>query len=102
MLGRILLILGALLVLHAAFSSYEYLSHLKNSGRLEGSLPYDIMLEAYIALFIGILGASLSAPTLKQITWASEMQTRSIDEMDARAGFANYLNRGRSIFKVSQ
>ncbi|KAF4592936.1 hypothetical protein EYR38_008642 [Pleurotus pulmonarius] len=62
----------------AAFSSYEYLSHLKNSGRLEGSLPYDIMLEAYIALFIGILGASLSAPTLKQITWASEMQTRYV------------------------
>ncbi|KAJ8508919.1 hypothetical protein ONZ45_g8854 [Pleurotus djamor] len=99
MLGRILLFVAGLAVLHAAFSAYEHLAHLKTLGRPEGDLPFDIILESSLALFLGIIGASLSAPTLKPITWSSEMQTRSIDEMDTRAGFASYVNRGRSIFK---
>ncbi|GAW00454.1 hypothetical protein LENED_001975 [Lentinula edodes] len=98
MLGRFFLLFATLLVLHAAFSTYEHLSHLKSLGKPEGSLPYDIVLEAIIALALGILGASLNASSLKETTWSSEMKTRSIDEMDARLGFANYVNRGRNIF----
>ncbi|KAJ3890696.1 hypothetical protein GG344DRAFT_48925 [Lentinula edodes] len=91
MLGRFFLLFATLLVLHD-------LSHLKSLGKPEGSLPYDIVLEAIIALALGILGASLNASSLKETTWSSEMKTRSIDEMDARLGFANYVNRGRNIF----
>ncbi|KAJ3763810.1 magnesium transporter [Lentinula raphanica] len=97
MLGRVFLLVATFLILHAAFSTYEHLSHLKSLGKPEGSLPYDITLEAIVGLVVGILGASLYASTLKEITWASEMKTRSIDEMDARLGFASYVNRGRNL-----
>jgi len=98
MLGQILLLVATFAVLHAAFSTYEHLSHLKALGRPEGALPRDIVVEALVALALGILGASLNAPPLKEITWASEMKKRSIDEMDARTGFSSYINRGRNIF----
>ncbi|KAJ6518885.1 hypothetical protein C8R45DRAFT_809043 [Mycena sanguinolenta] len=82
----------------AAFSTYEHLSHLKAMGRPEGSLPTDIIVVALFALVVGTLGASLNAPPLKEISWSAEMRKRSIDEMDSRLGFANFVNRGKNLF----
>jgi len=101
MLGRILLVLATITVLHAGFSTYEHVSHLKALGKPEGTLPADIVFEALTALVIGILGASLNAPPLKDITWQSEMKQRSIDEMDSRLGFASFVNRGRTFASTS-
>ncbi|KAJ7334234.1 magnesium transporter [Mycena olivaceomarginata] len=98
MLAAVLLGLATIAVFHAAFSTYEHLSHLKAMGRPEGSLPTDIILEALLALVLGTLGASLNAPSLKEISWAAEMRTRSIDEMDSRLGFASFVNRGKNLF----
>ncbi|KZT21580.1 hypothetical protein NEOLEDRAFT_1121009 [Neolentinus lepideus HHB14362 ss-1] len=101
MLGRVLLVLGAVALLHAAFSTYEHLSYLKALGRLEESVPNDVGFEALFGLFLGILGASLDTPALKEITWASEMKKRSINEMDSRLGFADWGNRGSSLLGES-
>ncbi|KAJ7130611.1 magnesium transporter [Mycena epipterygia] len=98
MLAAVLLCLTTVAVFHAAFSTYEHLSHLKAMGRPEGSLPLDIVLEALFALVLGTIGASLNAPALKEITWAAEMRKRTIDEMDSRLGFANFVNRGKNLF----
>ncbi len=89
----------------------------------------QIVLELLLALFLGIIGACLKAPALKEITWASEMKTRcakhkscsstyprlmfefrataalscmgcgfrTIGDMDARMGFANFVTRGRVL-----
>ncbi|KAF8239413.1 hypothetical protein L208DRAFT_1386339 [Tricholoma matsutake] len=102
MLGRVLLLLATIAVLHAAFSTYEYLSHLKALGRPEGPLPQSIIVETLVGMILGILGASLNAPPLKEITWASEMQKKKIDEMDSRLGFASFVNRGRNILSPSR
>lgn len=70
-------------------------SHLKAFGKPEGSLPLDvgatlpprtytphthtqIILEALLGLSTGILGASLNAPSLKEVTWSSEMKVRYV------------------------
>jgi hypothetical protein len=97
MFARLLLCLAALIVFHAAYSTYEYVSHLKALGRPETSLPTDIVLEAYIGMLLGIVAASLNAPPLREITWASEMHKRTIDEMDSRMTLANFVPRGRSF-----
>jgi hypothetical protein len=77
------------------------LSHLKALGRPEGSLPTDVSIkpahessginvlisvapliqvvfEALVALVLGIIGASLNAPALKDITWQAEMRERYV------------------------
>ncbi|EEB89934.1 hypothetical protein MPER_11921 [Moniliophthora perniciosa FA553] len=90
MFSRFVLLVAILIILHD-------LSHLKALGKPEGFLPQDIVFEAIVGLALGVLGASLSAPALKGITWASEMRKRSIDEMDSRIGFGNFVNRGRDI-----
>ncbi|KAI0032302.1 magnesium transporter, partial [Vararia minispora EC-137] len=95
MLGQILFALACMLLLHATYSTYEHVSYLKAFGRPEGPLPPDIVAEALLSLLLGILGACIRAPAAKDITWAGEMKTRTIDEMDSRLGFANFVTRGR-------
>ncbi|KAF8323507.1 uncharacterized protein EI90DRAFT_2385695 [Cantharellus anzutake] len=77
-LGRSLLTVAVLALLHAAFSTYEYLSQLKALDKLTVSrhLPSNIVIELYVALLTFILGATLNSPPLRGITWASEMSTR--------------------------
>ncbi|KAG1860696.1 membrane magnesium transporter-domain-containing protein [Suillus subalutaceus] len=114
MIGKLFLTLATLALLHgmnvlsdishysscsiAAYSTYEHLSLLKALGKPEGSLPLDIVYESILALILGLLGASLNAPPLKDITWASEMKKRTIDGMDSRLGFAHYKSRGKFLF----
>ncbi|KAF8892246.1 hypothetical protein BD779DRAFT_1670572 [Infundibulicybe gibba] len=120
MLSRVFLVLGTIAIIHGQNLSssistdiinipgYSGLFYLRTSafqhltlGRPEGSLPQDVILETLLGLVLGILGASLNAPPLKEITWASEMRQRNIDEMDSRLGFASFVNRGRGILSQS-
>ncbi|KAL9710957.1 hypothetical protein Ac2012v2_005497 [Leucoagaricus gongylophorus] len=77
----------------AGYSGYEYqlllfkflfmvdLSRLKALGQPQEALPKDIAIETLFGAILGIIGAALLGPPLKQISWASEIKT---DEMDAR------------------
>lgn len=100
--AHITLFFATALVLHAAYSTYEHQSLLKALGRPEGAIPIDIVIEAMFGMFLGILGASLNAPVLKEITWASEMKKRTIDDMDSRLSFASYETRARGITTTSK
>jgi hypothetical protein len=90
MVGKALLFAATIALLHAAYSAYEHLSILKALGKPEDSLPASIVLEALGALILGTLGASLSIPELKEISWRSEMKTRTLEEMNTRLGFADW------------
>lgn len=84
-----------------------------DSAVLATKMATQIILETLLAMMLGIIGASLNAPKLKEITWASEMRKQwvswlthihahepfsKIDEMDSRLGFANYVSRGKILF----
>jgi len=98
--GRLLLALSTVAILHAAFSTYEHFSQLKALDRLGSGRqpPWDVVVESLIALVMFIVGITLNAPALKDITWSSEMAKRSIDGMDSRMGFASVNHRGARIF----
>ncbi|TCD71822.1 hypothetical protein EIP91_003165 [Steccherinum ochraceum] len=78
MVGDLLLLIATLAILHAAYSTYEHLSHLKSLGRPEGSLPSDIVVETLVALAFGIIGSVVRTPALREITWRSEMKRRRV------------------------
>ncbi|KAL9715790.1 hypothetical protein Ac2012v2_000232 [Leucoagaricus gongylophorus] len=65
------------------------------------TLDTSIAIETLFGAILGIIGAALLGPPLKQISWASEMRQHKTDEMDARVGFASYIRRGRRIFQLS-
>ncbi|CAG7847234.1 SubName: Full=Uncharacterized protein {ECO:0000313/EMBL:CCA71868.1} [Serendipita indica DSM 11827] len=97
-LARALQWISLLILLHAAYSTFDYLSQLKAVDRPQDHIPKDVTLEALLSLFLFVLGTVLASPTLAEITWAKEMDKRSIDEMDSRIGFMDLKHRGAVFF----
>ncbi|TFK78724.1 hypothetical protein K466DRAFT_668348 [Polyporus arcularius HHB13444] len=101
MLGGLMLVVATIALLHAAYSTYEHLSHLKALGRPEGSLPNDIVFEAAAALVLAIVGATVRSPPLREVTWRSEMKRRALEEEeDPRMSFANFAQRAGIVPKA--
>ncbi|KAI0325906.1 hypothetical protein GY45DRAFT_175846 [Cubamyces sp. BRFM 1775] len=103
MLGQLMLIVATVALLHAAYSTYEHLSHLKALGRPEGALPNDvsILLEAFASLFLAIVGATVRSPPLREVTWRSEMKRRAQEEdEDPRLSFASFAQRAGLVPKA--
>ncbi|KAG8859135.1 hypothetical protein FRB91_008811, partial [Serendipita sp. 411] len=86
--SRALQWISLVVLLHSAYSTYDYLTQLKAADRPLDHIPNDVSLEALVSLALFILGTVLAAPKMVEITWAKEMGKRSIDEMDSRLGFA--------------
>ncbi|KAM5534655.1 hypothetical protein V8D89_011667 [Ganoderma adspersum] len=100
MLGGLILLVATVALLHAAYSTYEHLSHLKALGRPEGALPNDIVVEAVIALVLAIVGAAVRSPSLREVTWRSEMKRRALEEEgDPRMSFDKFLQRAGIVPK---
>ncbi|KAH9935075.1 hypothetical protein B0H21DRAFT_759404 [Amylocystis lapponica] len=81
MLGNTMLLAATLMILHAAFSMYEHLSHLKALGRPSDALPPDgphLAFEALAALALASAGAVLRTPALREASWRSEMRHRCV------------------------
>lgn len=93
MLGTAMLVVATVTILHAAFSTYEHLSYRKALGKPEGSLPQDIVIEAFISLFLAIVGAAIRTPELREVTWRSEMKHRASEEQNPRMSFATFVQR---------
>ncbi|PWN51751.1 hypothetical protein IE53DRAFT_385902 [Violaceomyces palustris] len=105
--GKAVLIIGTIIFFHAAYSTYEHLSLLKSldlptgagSASSEGhGMPKDIAIETIVSLLVILVGVSLTAQPLKEITWTSEMRKRTIDELDSRPNFSNLNHRGSILF----
>ncbi|KAN0065330.1 hypothetical protein ACQY0O_001166 [Thecaphora frezii] len=103
-IGRLLLVLATITFLHAAYSTYEHLSLRKSLDlSTEGaSMPLDITLETLFSLLLFLFGVTLTADPLKQITWASEMRTQTIQTVDSRPAFATLNHRGAVLFANEQ
>lgn len=70
---------GTLIFLHAAYSTYEHLSLRKALGLvgLEAQkMPVDITVETLVSFAVILLGVSMTATPLKEVTWASEMRKK--------------------------
>ena len=60
----------------------------------------QIVLETVAALVVLVLGVAYTATPLKPVAWSAEMRNRSIDQVDARPGFAALDHRAPFLFKA--
>ncbi|KAJ1022068.1 hypothetical protein NDA18_005302 [Ustilago nuda] len=64
-------------------------------------LVSQITLETLVSFIVILLGVALTAAPLKNVTWASEMRTKTVDEVDSRSSFATLTHRGQILFAPS-
>ncbi|WVQ96787.1 hypothetical protein IAU59_003894 [Kwoniella sp. CBS 9459] len=96
--GRVLVGVAILALVHSAFSTYEHLSTLKALSRPSNSLPPSIIVEALVSLLLFIPGIALSSDKLEDVTYRGELAKRSVDDADARMAFMIPSKRGKAIF----
>ncbi|PWN36568.1 uncharacterized protein FA14DRAFT_159056 [Meira miltonrushii] len=99
--ARLTLLLGSIIFLHAAYSTYESVSVQKALGIAAVVIPFDIKAESVFGLFVVLLGTLFTASPLREITWASEYRKRTIDQIDARPSFVTLNHRGPLLFGTS-
>ncbi|GAA5861989.1 hypothetical protein JCM8547_001549 [Rhodosporidiobolus lusitaniae] len=99
--ARLLVIASCALLLHAAYSARH--THSTNAATAQlnwaSSASPEVIFEALGAFVCLVVGILWSAPTLKGVTWASEMSKRSIDSEDSGIHLANMRHRGGVLFR---
>ncbi|WRT67619.1 uncharacterized protein IL334_004591 [Kwoniella shivajii] len=100
--GQVLVVVAVLTLVHAAFSTYEYLSTLKALSRPATSLPASIIVEALVSLGLFIPGIALSSEKLEDVTYRGELAKRSINDQNANMAFMIPSKRGKAIFGDTQ
>ncbi|KAI1319914.1 Membrane magnesium transporter 1 [Mortierella claussenii] len=98
-LGRLVCLLGFLLLFHSGYSTFEHLSYLKAVDGHESGLPLDIVLELLVSVALFGFGIVLVADDFKEILMETEMAKQSIESLDARPSFYSFNHRGRAVFR---
>ncbi|KAG9018345.1 hypothetical protein FRB93_000048 [Tulasnella sp. JGI-2019a] len=91
--GRILVVVAILLMTHAANATWKHFSRLKALGMSEESIrqvPVNLIIEVIFAMMVFTFGITMYSPPLKEITWASEMRKRTVEEMNSRQSFMRF------------
>lgn len=103
MLGRLLVVLSSLTLLHSAYAAWHARVNAKIAGihldrRMGTAVPTEVAVEACLSFFFLLVGILWTAPTLKGVSYASEMSNRTIDTADPGLGTMNLRHRGTILF----
>lgn len=93
--SRVLLLISAILLLHASRSVVEFKAFIKASGAFSEArsipMPLDIVIELMVAMVVGFIGAVWNSGKLSPIRAASEFSKRSYaDSLEQRKSFRVY------------
>ncbi|ORX61857.1 hypothetical protein DM01DRAFT_1341774 [Hesseltinella vesiculosa] len=92
-LGKAIGMIGALFLLHSAFSTYEHLAYLKAVGLGKEEIPIEIVVECLASALVTLVGVVLSAQPFKNILMQEEIKKLTIDKVDTRASFMTFDHR---------
>ncbi|KAJ3363469.1 Membrane magnesium transporter 1 [Allomyces javanicus] len=93
-IGRAVLILGLLVLCHAAYSAFEHVSYLKTIDRVDDGLTLDIILEALLAMVVSTVGILLVADPLQDISLENELKQKTRHAFESRPSFRSFGHRG--------
>ncbi|GAA5888381.1 hypothetical protein JCM6882_008598 [Rhodosporidiobolus microsporus] len=105
--ARLLICASFATLLHSAYAAWLARMAAKATGKevelTWGSpVPPEVMFEALGAFVTLVIGILWSAPSLKGVTWASEMSKRTIDSEDSGITLANMRHRGSVLYRETE
>ncbi|XP_031554894.1 membrane magnesium transporter 1-like [Actinia tenebrosa] len=97
-LGRILVFIGLIAILHAGYSAVQCRTYYKLLEEEFTSLPIDIYIQCLLGMLLGCIGVVLVAGEFKEIRAAAEMASKSWESLGNRPSFYTFNHRGRAMF----
>eukprot|EP00118_Oscarella_pearsei_P004884 m.21673 g.21673 ORF g.21673 m.21673 type:complete len:102 (+) comp28199_c0_seq3:218-523(+) len=98
MAGRIVFILGFVLLLHAAFSAMQHRTFLSLEDRSSSSLPIDIVLQSLVALVVCSMGLVKWVVNFKDIKADTDPTHKTFDSAGNCSSFFIFQHRGQVVY----
>nr|XP_002164817.1 ER membrane protein complex subunit 5-like [Hydra vulgaris] len=98
-LGRCLVTVGIISLIHCGYSAIQYRTYLKLIEEEFTSVPIDITLQVLVSVLISIFGIIRIAGELKDIHAAAELASKSWETLGNRASFFTFTHRGQQLFQ---
>ncbi|KXJ25135.1 membrane magnesium transporter 1 [Exaiptasia diaphana] len=97
-LGRILVFIGLVAILHAGYSAVQCRTYYKLLEEEFTSLPVDIFIQCLLGMLFGCVGVVLVAGEFKEIRAAAEMASKSWESLGNRPSFYTFNHRGKKLY----
>jgi len=91
-----LLAISILVLFHAAYSMTEWRSFARNKT-LEASVPFDIVAEVGVGLFLAMIAVLNIAGGFKEIRASVQLSQKSWENTKNRPSFYTFNHRGRAF-----
>eukprot|EP01134_Creolimax_fragrantissima_P005468 CFRG5468T1 len=90
--GKVVFIIGLLLLLNAGYSAVQHRTYLKLAEEPFTSLPMELSVQTFFALALTLAGNVAMSADFKSLSDRSTLTTQYLDN---RPGFATFRHRGR-------
>ncbi|TDH74054.1 hypothetical protein CCR75_008183 [Bremia lactucae] len=98
--GKLLIAVGALLLVHAGYYSVQYEFYVKLTETVDAPMPpYEVVIELGIAFVLSLAGVLLTSGELLPIRSNDAMQSRALASMVSSPDFYVFNHRGAALHK---
>uniref|UniRef100_A0A1B6DCB6 Membrane magnesium transporter n=1 Tax=Clastoptera arizonana TaxID=38151 RepID=A0A1B6DCB6_9HEMI len=94
---KLLTCVGLISLLHSAYSAAQHRSYLRITEQEFTSLPFDILCQGIISLFITMYGVMGTAGEFKEIRATVELESKSWETLRNHPSFYIFAHRGRAL-----
>lgn len=100
LLGKLLIVVGALLLVHAGYYSVQYESYVKLTETADAQMPpIEVVAELVAAFMISLVGVLLTCGEILPIRSNDAMQSRSLASVISSPDFHVFNHRGQALHK---
>ncbi|CAD7079795.1 unnamed protein product [Hermetia illucens] len=96
-LNKLLLTIGVISLLHAAYSAAQYRTFLRITEQDSSQLPFDIVLQALVSLFVIVYNIIQVVGDFKEIRAAVELQEKTWETLSNIPSFYIFNHRGKAL-----
>ncbi|XP_058446538.1 ER membrane protein complex subunit 5 [Malaya genurostris] len=96
-LNKLVLFVGFLSLLHAAYSAAQHRAYLRITDQEFSNLPVDIIFQAILSLFLIIYNILQVVGDFKEIRAAVDLQAKSWETLANIPSFYTFNHRGKAL-----
>ena len=99
---KLLMIVGLLALLHAAYSAAQHRSYLRLTEQDFTSLPVDILVQSVVGLYITCHAVIRTLSNFREIRVAGDVEKKTWENFMNRTSFYCFNHRGKKLFGIDQ
>ncbi|CAI5742714.1 unnamed protein product [Peronospora destructor] len=99
-IGKLLIAMGTLLLMHASYYSVQYENYAKSTETLDAQMPpFEVVVELVVSFLISLVGVLLTSGEMLPIRSNDALHSRSLATVISSPYFHVFNHRGEALHK---